>query len=227
MNPRILFLVCARNGSKGVPHKNVADVGGKPLIHHTLATLRACEFKEHVVLSTDGDPIASTCKGWVDHIIDRPAHLAGDEVARAPVLKHALEEAEEHFKVRYDYMFDFLATSPFRDQEDLKTCLELIQLEGVENVFSVVPSKCNPYFNMVELEGTAPRLVKSAGNLARRQDAPQTYDMNGSIFAWTRQAIVEGAELFTPKTRLHIMPERCGVDVDTPHDLEVLRSLWK
>jgi CMP-N-acetylneuraminic acid synthetase len=63
-------------------------------------------------------------------------------------------------------------------------------------------------------------------NCVRRQDAPTTYDMNGSIYAWKRAAFLDGAKLFTAKTRLHVMDPSTGLDIDTEHDLNILRSLF-
>lgn len=227
MSKSILFLTCARNGSKGVVDKNIIDVAGKPLMHYTLELLREFGDKADLVLSTDGDPIKSSCEGLVDYIVDRPDELAGDEIGRTPVLKHALEKAEEYFAVQYDYIFDFLVTAPIRNNKDIQACLDYIEQDHVDNVITAVPSHRNPYFNMVELKEGAPKVVMDETVFVRRQDAPATYDMNGSIYAWKRKSFLEGAKLFTSKTKLHVMDERSGVDVDTEFDLEVLRSLLK
>jgi CMP-N-acetylneuraminic acid synthetase len=222
---KALFLTCARNGSKGIKNKNLAEVAGKPLIHHTLDFLKTSQLDHDLVLSSDGDPIASACQDKVDLLVQRPEALASDTAARAPVLKHAFEQAEAHFGTRYELVFDFLVTAPLRSHVDIQACLELLQKQDVENVITAVPSHRSPYFNMVELEGQAPKVVKGLGDCTRRQDAPATFDMNGSIYAWTREAFLRGAKLFTPKTRLHVMDESTGIDVDTAFDLKILKHL--
>ena len=220
MSNLVLFLVCARNGSKGILHKNIVPLANKPLIHHTLDFLNTCDFKQHLVLSTDGDPIAKCCKDKVDWVLDRPAELATDEAGRYPVLTHAVKSAEAHFGVTYDYVFDFLGTAPFRRRVDLEACYRLIQDPGVSNVITAVPSHRNPYFNMVECgPHGAPQVVKNIGSILRRQDAPKTYDMNGSIYAWKRETLLNNSALFGEHTRMHIMPPETGIDIDTEFDL--------
>jgi CMP-N,N'-diacetyllegionaminic acid synthase len=218
----VLFLVCARNGSKGIRNKNLIPLGGKPLIHHTLDFLNECTFKSHLVLSTDGDPIALSCRKKVDWVIDRPAELATDEAGRYPVLIQALVSAEAHFGIQYDYVFDFLGTAPFRRMIDLEACYKLVQEPLVSNVITAVPSHRNPYFNMVECSANgAPQVVKNTSTFLRRQDAPATYDMNGSIYAWKRNHLMQTPALFGEQTRLHIMPAETGIDIDTEFDLKL------
>lgn len=222
MPDRVLFLLCARNGSKGILNKNLVELGGKPLIHHSLELLKKSSLHTHLVLSTDGDPIASACAHLVDHVIERPSHLAGDETGRYPVLRQALEAAEQHFSITYDYIFDFLGTAPFRSLDDIQAVYDLIQEPQTGNVITAVPSHRNPYFNMVEIsDDGSPQVVKTTKEILRRQDAPETYDMNGSIYAWKRQHLINEPRLMTPKTRLHVMPEETGVDIDTPFDLKI------
>lgn len=224
----VLFICCARNGSKGVPDKNIAIVENKPLICYTLDLLKQVPFKNHLVLSTDGDPIAKICRDKVDYLIDRPSDLAEDDTPRWPVLIHAVEQAESYFKCKYDYVFDFLVTSPFRRVEDVIQCYELVQEDGVGNVITGVSAHRNPYFNMVELNDGVPQLVKKLPKqLTRRQDAPLVYDMNGSVYAWKRDFLFSSDQLITSSTRLHVMPEEYGLDVDTAFDLELLELLMR
>lgn len=226
--PKVLFLLCGRNGSKGVPNKNVRPVLGKPLMMYTVEGLKECGFYTHLVVSTDGDPIKSAVKGHVDLVIDRPSELATDTIGRWPTLKHALESCEKQFDIRYDYVFDFLVTAPLRRVEDLNTCFELIQQDAVSNVITATPSHRSPYFNMVEVdpETNAPVIVKAeSGPFFRRQDAPETYDMNGSIYAWKRDVLLEGDNLFLKKTKLHIMPSYTSIDIDTEEDFEYLEFI--
>ncbi|MBF0197913.1 MAG: acylneuraminate cytidylyltransferase family protein [Planctomycetes bacterium] len=225
---KILFLCCARNGSKEVAHKNIAPIAGKPLMHYTLELIKKIPWKSNVVLSTDGDPIASSCRDLVDYTIDRPSHLADDQCSRWPVLIHALEESEQHFQIKYDYIFDFLVTAPFRKESDILACYDLVQQEGVDNVITGVKAHRSPYFNMVELRKGYPQLVKNMDDqLARRQDAPPVFDMNGSVYAWKREALIQSDVLLSPKTRLHIMPEETSLDVDTAFDLKCVDLLMK
>lgn len=229
MKPKVLFMVCARNGSKGVPNKNIVEVLGKPLIHYSLETISACPFKTHSVVSTDGDPIASVVKEKTDLVIQRPSDLAEDDSPRWPVLIHALGEAEVYFNCKYDYVFDLQATAPLRNQWDLEQCFKIIQTPSVTNMYSVAEAARNPYFNMVELEENgAPRLSKELkGEFTSRQSSPKVYEMNASIYAWKRDALLETSELHRDSTRVHIMPDLRSIDVDRAIDLKILKLVME
>jgi CMP-N,N'-diacetyllegionaminic acid synthase len=213
-----------------VVNKNVREVHSKPLLLHTTDLLMQCDIKTHCVVSTDGTPIKRIVESSVDYVHDRPTELASDTAARWPVLIDVVEAAEKKFGVQYDYVFDFLGTAPIRRLEDIQACFELVKQEGVDNVITAVLSHRNPYFNMVEMDGSAthPKIVcKPKKEVTRRQDAPDTYDMNGSIYAWKRASLFKSSVLLTERTRLHIMPEYTSVDIDTEQDFDYLEFLMK
>ncbi len=225
---KVLFAICARNGSKGVVNKNVRSVLNKPLIMYSIEFLKKCAFKTHLVVSTDGNPISDVVKNDVDWVHQRSSELAGDTVARWPVLIDVVEACEKKYSIQYDYIFDFLGTAPLRRKEDLEACYQWVKKDNVDNVVTAVPSHRNPYFNMLELDASqsTPKIVcEPEKEITRRQDAPDTYDMNGSIYAWKRASLFKSPKLFSDKTRLHIMPERTSVDIDTEEDFEYLEFL--
>lgn len=227
---KVLFTLCARNGSKGVVNKNVRNILNKPLIMYTIEFLQKCDFKTHLVVSTDGNPISNVVKNDVDWVHQRPSELAGDTVARWPVLIDVVEACEKKYSIEYDYIFDFLGTAPLRRSEDLDACYQMVQKDDVDNVVTAVPSHRNPYFNMLQIKPSRvnPEIIcKAEKEITRRQDAPETYDMNGSIYAWKRESLFSSSQLLNRNTRLHVMPELTSVDVDTEKDFEFLEFLIK
>jgi CMP-N-acetylneuraminic acid synthetase len=228
MESDVLFLICARNGSKGIANKNVAEVVGKPLILHTIDQLNTFEHAHRTIVSTDGDPIESVCRSKVDLILSRPAELATDHAIRLPVVMHALAEAEKYFECRFKYILDFLVTAPCRNHQDIEAVINLLRKPGVGNVITVTPAKRNPYFNQIEFDGSCPKLVKQwEQDIPGRQMAPEVYDMNASIFGWEREHLLSAPRIHTKKTRAYIMPEERSIDVDTPMDLEFLNFIMQ
>jgi N-acylneuraminate cytidylyltransferase/CMP-N,N'-diacetyllegionaminic acid synthase len=111
---------------------------------------------------------------------------------------------------------------------DIAAVVELLEGDpGVSNVITAMPARRSPYFNMVELQvdGTVKLAKTAASTIARRQDAPQCFDMNASIYAWRREVLLSQDTLFLPKTRLHVMPEERSWDIDSEVDFAIVEAL--
>ena len=223
-----LCTIAARGGSKGVPGKNLREIGGHPLIAYTIAQALACDLLDRVVVSTDSDAIADAARAYgADVPFMRPADLARDDSPKIPALQHAVREVEREAGRRVDIVVDLDATAPLRTTDDIRTCWDLVQRPETDLVFSVYPAEKNPYFNMVEVESGYARLVKQpAAPVTRRQDAPAVYAMNASIYAWRRDHLMDDGGLFGPRTRVHVMAADTR-DVDTPLDLAFLEFLMR
>jgi CMP-N-acetylneuraminic acid synthetase len=104
--------------------------------------------------------------------------------------------------------------------EDVETCIRMVQEAGTDNVFSVTQSRRNPYFNMVEVVDGRVKLVKSLDRpVVGRQSAPPVYDMNASIYAWKRAALMDNDTIFLAGTRIYEMSE-WALDIDNELDFE-------
>jgi CMP-N,N'-diacetyllegionaminic acid synthase len=233
---KILVTIAARGGSKGVKNKNTRDLLGKPLIAHTIEQALKWGKAARVVVSTDSPDIAAAAKKWgAEAPFERPAELATDTAPKVPVIRHAWREAEKLYGEKYDFVVDLDATAPLRRIADidgaLKTALEKKSL----TLFSVVPAHKNPYFNMVELDGNgwAGLCKKLPAGVTRRQDAPAVYDLNASIYVYSRE-FLEGAALtvLTERSAVHVMDEMSGTDIDREVDFKFVEfilkeGLWK
>ena len=129
----------------------------------------------------------------------------------------------------FDYNVDLDVTSPLRSIEDIKCVVKLLQEnDKTTNIFSVCPSKNSPYFNMVEERKGKIRLIKELPKgIFRRQDAPQTFDMNASIYAWKRETLAKENQLFLKGTKMFIMPKHRSFDIDHPFDFKLVEFLLK
>lgn len=220
MSPRICT-VLARGGSKGVAGKNIRLLAGKPLIVHTLDQARASGLFDVIAVSSDDAEILRVAKIWgVDELIERPAEMASDTAAKLPAIRHCVAEVERRRGLRFDIAVDLQPTSPIRLPDDIQGAVRLLEESSAPNVITGAAAKSSPYFNLVEerADGTVGLSKPADPPLARRQDAPRCFDMNGSIYVWRRAALMEGDKLFLAGTRLYDMPDERSVDIDTPLD---------
>lgn len=222
-----LCTICMRGGSKGVPSKNIREMHGKPLMGHTICQAIKSGLFEHIVVSTDSKKIASTAKKFgAESWFLRPAHMATNNAPKLPVIRHAFMESEKQYGLKFDVLVDLDATSPLRHVEDISMAYRQFIEEGADILITASPSRKNPYFNMVERVNGHLRIVKELDKMpVRRQDAPQVFDMNASIYIWKRQALLENDTLFTDRTSLYIMPEQRSVDIDTEMDWEFVEYM--
>lgn len=227
----VLVTICARGGSKGLPGKNIKSLLGKPLISHTIDLALRWPRATHIWISTDSPEIAEVAKkSGVEIPILRPAELAQDSTPKMPVLTHALRAAESHFGKKFDVIVDLDPTSPIRQLADLEKGWETFLNSTCTVCFSVVRARKNPYFNMVErnTEGGVKLVRPDLGGTARRQAAPQVYDMNASIYLYRREFLdAEPTLLWEGKTEFFEMPIESGFDIDEPRDFVVTEALMK
>jgi CMP-N,N'-diacetyllegionaminic acid synthase len=226
---KIICTVCVRGGSKGVPGKNIRPMLGVPLVQHTLRQAVDSGIFAAIAVSSDSQEILD-CATQIPGVLPlvRPDELATDTAGKVPAIRHAMLEAEKAAGITCDILVDLDVTSPLRDPEDICNAVAMIK-EGVPNVLTAMHSRRSPYFNLLERGsdgeiGTAKRLP---GGVIRRQDAPQCYDMNASIYVWQRDVLVADTGLYHPGTALYIMPEERSWDIDSEMDWAVVELLMK
>ena len=227
-NNKILCTICARGGSKGVKGKNFKLINGKPLIAYTIETALQSEVFDHIVVSSDSKDIQNIAVEYgAEVFFTRPAELASDNAAKMPVIRHAFIESEKYYNDEYDILVDLDATSPLRTIDDIKACIDLLIEKKSENVITAMPSRRSPYFNLIERDSLGWWNVskKLEKELVRRQDAPSCYDMNASIYVWTRDSILHNDSVFNATTELYVMPEERSIDIDSELDFQFVEFL--
>ena len=220
--------ICARGGSKGVPNKNIRALAGRPLIAHSVRQARATGLFEHVAVSSDSQPILDAARdAGADILVRRPDALASDTAAKIPAIRHCVAEAEREAGIRFDIVCDLDATSPLREPDDIRACVELCESDDADNVITAMPSRRSPYFNLIEVDhdGRVTLSKKLAKPVERRQDAPKTYDMNASIYVWKRDALFAHDSVFLDRTKLYVMPEERSIDIDSEIDFALVELL--
>ena len=222
--------ICARGGSKGVKNKNIREIGGIPLIALSLQHAHESRLFNLVAASSDSAEILNVANNnGADLVIERPGELASDTAAKIPAIRHCVERAEYLSRERFDVIVDLDITSPLRLVEDIQGAVKLLERNHVSNVITAAPARRSPYFNLVEIgDDGGVRLCKhSKKTIVRRQDSPQCFDMNASIYVWTRTALFKCPTLFNADTRLFVMPEERSIDIDSELDFEIVEHIMR
>lgn len=220
-----LCTICARGGSKGVKNKNLRDLMGKPLIAHSIEHAQASGLFSAIAVSSDSAEIlAAAARCGAHHLIQRPPELASDVAPKLPAIRHCALETERITGCRYDIFVDLDATSPLRLPADIAGAVGLLESRKISNVITGAPARRSPYFNLVEVDnnGIVHLSKPLPAAIVRRQDAPRCYDMNASIYAWQREALLNADVLFQTDTMLFEMPEERSLDIDSELDFEMV-----
>lgn len=218
---KILVVIPARGGSKGIPHKNFKPLNGKPLIYYSIDVARQFTVDEDICVSTDDDEIIKVVENYGLKVpFKRPDYLATDTCGSNEVIQHAWKFYEDK-GIHYDAVLLLQPTSPFRKVEFLKEAVTLYD-DSIDMVTSVKSAPCNPYYDGFEDndEGLL-TISKGDGTIERRQDAPKVWQLNGSIYVINPKSLMEkGLANFT-RIRKYPMSDLYSVDIDNPFDWKV------
>ena len=224
----VLGVVPARGGSKGVPRKNLAEVGGLSLVARAARVALALPWLDRTVLSTDDPEIAEEGRRHgLDVPFLRPAELAGDRAAAAPAWKHAWLASEAHFGRRFDLSVWLQPTSPFRTPGDVERTIRALAEGGHQAAATVsrVPGHFTPQKILTRDDGgLVHHYLPEGTEVVARQQIPAYWYRNGLCYAVTRAALVD---------RGHIIEEDCVgveiegpvVNIDDPFELDIARHL--
>lgn len=215
---RILHLITARAGSKGLPGKNIKALDGKPLFLYS-AEFAQRNMSENDVLciSTDDDELIDLAKqNDVEIHFKRPAELASDTASSGDVIEHALDFFADQGE-QFDAVMLLQPTSPLRADEDYQGAISAF-VPGTDMVVSVKESKENPYYTLYEEDGDGILNKSKTGNFTRRQDCPMVYAFNGSIYLFSTESFRAGGMGSFKNIRKIEMPTERSVDIDTMAD---------
>lgn len=215
---KYLFVIPARGGSKGIPHKNIKLLGGKPLIHYSIEYARLFADDSDICLTTDSEEIAN-CALEIAYKCPflRPDYLATDKAGSYEVLQHALSFYEAKGE-KYDAIVLLQPTSPFREKRHLEEMLAMYSQDN-NMLVSVCETKANPYFNLFEENKKGFLKVSKGKGFTHRQAAPPVYEFNGSIYIITSTALQEKTAFREFQTvRKYEMVDAYSLDIDTPID---------
>jgi CMP-N,N'-diacetyllegionaminic acid synthase len=226
---RVIGIIPARGGSKGVIRKNIAPILNKPLIAYTIEAAQGAKLLTDVVVSTDDEQIAaiSTQFGVLAPFI-RPAHLAQDDTPTLPVVQHAVEFVETANNCHFDIIVLLQPTTPLRTSEDIDATIDLLQSTRADSVVSVVDVGGYHPFRMKRIIGKnilVNYIDQDFEDMRPRQKLPPVYIRSGDLYVNWRQGVMEAGWLVGKDVRAYIIPKERAVNIDTEFDLQLAEYL--
>ena len=223
-NKTILAIIPARGGSKGVLRKNIREVAGKPLIAWTIESAQKSKYIDRLILSSDDSEIISVARKWgCDVPFVRPAELSQDDTPGIEPVIHAINALP-----RYDYVVLLQPTSPLRTVENIDKSIEMCLCKNATTCVSVTESDQSPFWMFtVDADGKMRKLLESETYIARRQDLPQIYSLNGAVYVAESKTILEKKSFVTETTVPYIMSKNNSIDIDTEDDLVLAEFFLK
>lgn len=215
-NNKVLGIIPARGGSKGIPRKNIKLLAGKPLIAWTIEEAKKSQYLDRLILSSEDTEIITTAKSWgCEAPFVRPAELARDDTPGIEPVIHALHQLGEH----YDYVVLLQPTSPLRTVEDIDGCIRYCFQEGAPACVSVSLIDKHPYwmYTLDEHHRLYP-LFPVAQSIQRRQDLPPLYIENGAVYVAQKDFLLNRKSFTTEETLAYIMPPERSWDIDNESD---------
>lgn len=229
-----LGLVPARGGSKGLPGKNLAQVGGKTLVRRAVEAGLAGGCCTRLVCSTDDPAIAAEARAAGAEVpFVRPPELSGDDVPGIDVILHALQHIEAELGRTIDLVIVLQPTSPLRTAADVRATMEamLAAEPPADSAVSLVEAtEAHPQWLRKIENGMAVPYFDQDAEPARRQDLAalgRPYRRNGAVYVTRRQVLLSQRRVFGRRCAAYIMPPERSIDIDSQYDLVCAQALWE
>jgi len=221
----VLAIIPARGGSKGIPHKNLCVVAGKPLLLWTIEQGLGSALIDRLILSSDDPLIMEAARlAGCEVSFERPAELASDSATTMNVLRHAMEEIGSG----YDYVVLLQPTSPCRQSVDIDGCISRCLETRAPACVSVAElNKPYQWIYRLDRQGRMAPLVPNAPQTSRRQEARPGYYLNGAVYVAQWGWLLETGSFMSPDTVAFVMSRQNSVDIDDLLDLHVAEYILR
>lgn len=224
---KILGLIPARSGSKGIPNKNIKLLNGIPLLGYVSKDARDAKYLTKVIISTDSEEIGTVAENFgIEFSFLRPAEISGDKTTSVEVVRHALLALQERNEY-YDAVCLLQPTSPFKPSGFIDQCLISFIEKGFDSLVSVleVPHQFNPHWTFEE--DIAGHLKISTGEqklISRRQDLPKAYYRDGLVYVIKTDIILNDHVLLGGRIGYVLSDESYYCNLDTMKDWVLAES---
>lgn len=228
-NKKILALIPARGGSKGLLGKNVKPLLGKPLIVWTIEQAKNTKYIDRIIVSTEDEEIAEISKDSGAEVpFLRPEKLATDDSKSIDVILHAIEWVKENDGIFYDLVIMLQSTSPLRLSEDIDKAVELLFSKNAKAIISVCEAEHSPrWANTLPEDGCLKDFIKPESMNKNRQEYDIFYRLNGAIYLAYCDYIKKQKSFFGNKSFAYIMPKERSIDIDYELDFKLAEFLMK
>lgn len=226
-NKRILAIVPARGGSKGIKLKNLRKIKRKTLIYYTSKIIKKIKMIDDAIISTDHAAIAKEASN-VGLLVPflRPKKLSGDKIGDVPVLIDAIKKFEKIKKVKFDIILMLQPTSPIRKMKDIVDCIKLVNKKNVDSVWTVneIDIRFNPLKQLQINNRKLNHYLKAGKSIVRRQQLCKTYIRNGVCYAIKRNTIIKKKSLMGKYCLPKIIKSKT-INIDSMNDLKEAEKL--
>jgi CMP-N-acetylneuraminic acid synthetase len=227
MNKKILAIIPARGGSKGIKDKNIKPLNGKPLIYYSIHESLESNIIQEVMVNTDSEKIASISKKYGANIpFLRSKELATDEASSVDVIEDTLNYYEQR-NISFDYFILLQPTSPLRRREDIIRAFEILEQKNAKSIVSVCEAEHSPLLmNKLDNDLSMKDFLKKE-NDKRRQDFDKYYRLNGAIYISEVKNFLETKNFYGEGSYAYIMPNNRSVDIDNEIDLKLAEIIMR
>ena len=224
MAPKTLAVIAARGGSKGIPHKNLLDLCGKPLIAWTVEQARAARGVDVVAVSSDSDKILEAAEAAGAVGVKRPDDISGDLASSESAWLHALEAIDERMG-RFERIVALQATSPIREPADIEAALATFDREHLDSLLSVC--EVEDYFNW-RIGASGPEPINyDYHNRRMRQQIEKRYLENGSFYVLIPSLLREQSNRLGGKIGFHVMERHKMFQIDRTEDVKLCGAIMR
>lgn len=226
--PAVLAVIPARGGSKGIVHKNICPVAGKPLISWTVEAALQSKYIDKIVVSSDDAKTLRKASDFPVCTLERPAELSGDCTPSEPVVMHALLEMEKQGE-RFDYVVLLQPTSPARSSTHIDAAFsQMLSDQRACSMISVSQLDHSPFKAFViNEEGELNGIIDNEMPFMPRQSLPDAYLPNGAIYIVKANLFKRQKVLFIPPCVPFQMDKKHSIDIDTQADIELFEYLME
>lgn len=224
LDNRILGIIPARGGSKGIPKKNIFPVNHKPLIYYSISEALKSAYIDRLIVTTDDDEIAAISKKYGAEVpFVRPANISSDTSSSEEVIAHTLNWVKENGQGEFDYFILLQPTSPLRRRLHIDEAIEkIVQNKPVTSLISISPVKEHPYLmKRITEEGALTGYTQGFAKNPRRQDLPQLYYPNGAIYISRVEPFLSTMSLTDGLTTYYLMEKKYSIDIDDYLDVRI------
>lgn len=228
MNKKILAIIPARGGSKGVIRKNVRNLAHKPLIAYTIEAAKTSRYLDRIIVSTEDVEISCVSKSYGAEVpFLRPKELAQDDTPGIEPILHCLDWLEKEQGYVPDYVCLLQCTSPLRNNYQINEAIEEMLNKDADSIISVYESDKSPYWMKKIEDGKLKNFLVDNTFYARRQDIPKAYMLNGAIYICKTEMLIKNKNWYSENTIPYIMNKITSVDIDDMDDFRYVEYLMK
>ncbi len=227
MKYKIIGIIPARGGSKGIPRKNIIRIAGKPLIAWTIESAQKSRFLSRIIVSSDDSEILFVAKKYNAEIIKRPKKYATDRISIEATIIHALDYLKRKEKYIPDIIIILQPTSPLRTSDDIDKAIKFFIKNKAGAMISIMEGD-NKYLKSFFMEKWILRgIVNNKFPFTNRQALPKIYMPNGALYIIREKEFRKNKGLFSKRTFGFIMDKERSIDLDNSEDVPAIETFLK